>query len=64
MPWRRVLPGEKVETVLSRIIKFGLPGLPMAGHEYLPDAEIVGLARHVETLNKAGGSHPSAAVPP
>lgn len=64
MPWRRVPPGEKSEIVLSRIIKFGLPGLPMAGHEYLPDAEIVGLARHVETLNKAGGSHLSAAAQP
>lgn len=64
MPWRRVPPGESSEIGLSRIIKFGLPGLPMAGHEYLPDAEIVGLARHVETLNKVGGSHLSAAVQP
>jgi hypothetical protein len=60
MPWRHVLPTDDVETVLSRIIKFGLPGLPMAGHEYLPDSEIVGLARYVRTLHKTGGSASSA----
>lgn len=45
--WRWVKPGADVELELGRIIKFGLPGSPMAGHEYLPDGEIVGLARHV-----------------
>jgi cytochrome c oxidase cbb3-type subunit 2 len=64
MPWRHVLPTDDVETVLSRIIKFGLPGLPMAGHEYLPDSEIVGLARYVQTLHKTSGSASSAAVQP
>jgi cytochrome c oxidase cbb3-type subunit 2 len=63
-PWRHVTPDASREVVLSRIIKFGLPGLPMAGHEYLPDAEIVGLARFVQTLHNAGGGGPSAAVQP
>lgn len=61
--YRHVGPGEEVETALSRIIKFGIPGLPMAGHEYLPDAEIVGLARHVMILHKGTGENPSVVVP-
>ncbi len=32
---------------LERIIKFGVPGTNMPGHEYLPDDEIVTLARWV-----------------
>jgi cbb3-type cytochrome oxidase cytochrome c subunit len=59
MPWRHVGAGDDLETALSRIIKFGVPGLPMAGHEYLPDEEIVGLARHVQSLHKKSGAvHP------
>lgn len=50
--------------VLSRIIKFGPPGSPMAGHEYLKDAEIVGLARYIQTLHKTGGSATPAAIQP
>lgn len=36
-----------LELALARIVKFGLPGTPMAGHEYLPDADVVGLAQLV-----------------
>ncbi|MBL9213057.1 MAG: cbb3-type cytochrome c oxidase subunit II [Opitutaceae bacterium] len=50
--WRHVPAGAAREAALSRIIKFGLPGLPMAGHEYLPDGDIVGLARLVRTMHK------------
>ncbi len=32
---------------LARIIKFGMPGTDMPGHEYLPDAQIVAMARWV-----------------
>lgn len=53
--WRHVKVDAAVEHTLCRIIKFGLPGLAMAGHEYLPDNEIVGLARFVETLHKGSG---------
>ena len=51
-PWRHVPAGADLETTLIRIIKFGLPGLPMAGHEYLPDRDVVGLARFVQRLHK------------
>jgi cytochrome c oxidase cbb3-type subunit 2 len=51
--WRHVPPGPGAETVLARIIKFGLPGLPMAGHEVLTDPQLRGLARHAETLRQA-----------
>lgn len=54
-PWRRVSAEADVDIALSRIIKFGAPGTPMAGHEYLPDAEIVGLARFVRGLHSAVG---------
>jgi mono/diheme cytochrome c family protein len=50
--WRRIAPDETdVETALARLIKFGLPGSPMAGHEYFSDAEIVSLARTVEGMH-------------
>lgn len=46
--WRHVRADEAdVEAALARIVKFGLPGSPMAGHEYLTDAEVAGLARIV-----------------
>ena len=32
----------------AEIIKFGLPGTDMPGHEYLPDAAIVAMARQLE----------------
>lgn len=59
--WRRVPANEELELALSRIIKFGLPGAPMAGHEYLPDRDVVGLARHVQALHKAERSATVAA---
>lgn len=59
MPFRHVPPGADLEVALSRTIKFGLPGLPMAGHEYLPDGEVVALARFVRTLCTAQGSPPA-----
>ena len=62
MPWRHIPPGGDVEVTLSRIIKFGLPGLPMAGHEYLQDGEIVGLARYVRTLHKFSSSASAAVI--
>jgi cytochrome c oxidase cbb3-type subunit 2 len=63
-PWRHVPSDRSAELVVSRIIKFGLPGLPMAGHEYLPDDEIVGLARYVRSLHNTNGGGPAAAVQP
>lgn len=51
--WHHVPPDADAELALSRIIKFGIAGLPMAGHEYLPDSDVVGLARYVQTLHAA-----------
>ncbi len=58
-PWRRIAPDEAdVEAALARIIKFGLPGSPMAGHEYFSDAEIVSLARTVSGLHAPAPNPP------
>jgi cytochrome c oxidase cbb3-type subunit 2 len=53
-----------LDTRLARIVKFGISGLPMAGHEYLSDAETLGLARHVRTLHTSDRSASRAAGPP
>lgn len=42
------------EEAVARIIKFGIQGSPMAGHEYLRDAEVVSLARYVRSLQGGG----------
>jgi cytochrome c oxidase cbb3-type subunit 2 len=47
--WRHVRVDDETAG-LVRIIRFGLPGGAMAGHEYLPDAEVADLAAHVSTL--------------
>ena len=39
------------DTTLARLIKFGLPGSPMAGHETLPDPDILSLAAYVKSLH-------------
>ncbi len=51
--WRRVEPAER--WAVERVVKFGLPGSPMAGHEYLSDEDVLALAAHVRALH-AGGS--------
>lgn len=61
--WHQVPPDADTELALSRIIKFGIAGLPMAGHEYLPDSDVVGLARYVQTLHSVA-SPPLAAAKP
>lgn len=50
--WRRARPGDAAG--LARIVKFGLPGSPMAGHEYLRDDEVVSLAGRVSELHGSG----------
>lgn len=55
--WRRLSSDEAdFELKLMRLIKFGLPGTPMAGHEYLRDRDVLSLAAYVETLHAL--SHP------
>jgi cytochrome c oxidase cbb3-type subunit 2 len=39
--------GPELETRLARIIKFGVPGTDMPGHETLTDAQVLALARYV-----------------
>jgi mono/diheme cytochrome c family protein len=58
-PWRHVRADEpRVETALARIIKFGLLGTPMAGHEYFTDGEAVALARYVARLYERRTGNP------
>jgi cytochrome c oxidase cbb3-type subunit 2 len=47
---------------LARIIKFGMPGTNMPGHEYLPDAQIVAMA-HWITAARAGTANAKAVRP-
>ncbi len=52
-PWRHLRAGEAApEVALARLIKFGVPGTAMAGHEYLDDATVVALARYVTLLHR------------
>lgn len=56
-PWRLVgkAAGEAAERLaLERTIKFGLPGTPMAGREYLSDSDVSALATYVRTLRWTG----------
>lgn len=48
-PWRRADPAHP-DISLARIVKFGVPGTDMAGHETLSDAEVVSLVAYLETL--------------
>lgn len=41
---------------IARVIKFGVPTTSMPGHETLSDAELLSLARYVESLQRSG--HP------
>lgn len=51
-PWRHAnTTGVRLELQLARIVKFGQPGTPMAGHEYLTDSEIVSLAQYISGLH-------------
>ena len=41
------LPPDLRLNLLARIIKFGVPGADMPGHEYLPDDEVVAMAMQI-----------------
>ena len=57
-------PGaEARHQALARLIKFGLPGTAMPGHEYLSDGQIADLVAYVETLSRhAEGTPPTLEV--
>ncbi len=42
--------GPDLENRVARVVKFGIPGTDMPGHETLTDAEVVAVARYVEYL--------------
>jgi cytochrome c oxidase cbb3-type subunit 2 len=44
--------GAALDLRLARVIKFGLPGTDMPGHELLDDAEVMALVRHVRALRQ------------
>ncbi len=46
---------------LARVIRFGVPGTSMPGHEYLSDEEVADLVAHVRSLTPAMGAARGAA---
>jgi cytochrome c oxidase cbb3-type subunit 2 len=51
-PWLWTRAGDAQETRVARVIKFGIPGTDMPGHETLDDARIADLTQHVLRLRK------------
>jgi cytochrome c oxidase cbb3-type subunit 2 len=45
-------PGDELDLRVSRVIKFGIPGTDMPGHETLPDAEVLALKDYVLGLRR------------
>ena len=63
--WRRLAPGaddSATRLELARLIKFGAPGTPMAGHETLTDRELADLVAHVRTLSAPAPSNVAIAA--
>ncbi|MGZ8940553.1 MAG: cbb3-type cytochrome c oxidase subunit II, partial [Limisphaerales bacterium] len=46
------LPARVRVEQMARIIKFGLPGTDMPGHEYMPDQDMIALARYLEQRSR------------
>ncbi len=51
IPRRDTAEGRRLE--IARVIKFGISGTSMPGHETLDDAQVLGLAAYVESLGAA-----------
>ncbi|MEI6178686.1 MAG: hypothetical protein WCS43_17470, partial [Verrucomicrobiota bacterium] len=51
-PFLWTLTGEDLETRVARVIKFGVPGTDMPGHEVMTDAQIMALTEEVLLLRK------------
>jgi len=43
-----------LESAIARTIRFGVPGTPMPGHEYLNDSQVADLVAYVEHLARSG----------
>lgn len=52
---RNLSPAQQ-RLALAKLIKFGIPNTDMAGHEYLPDAQILALAEQVQTMRRTGST--------
>ena len=48
----RLAPAQQ-RLALAKLIKFGIPNTDMAGHEYLPDAQILALAEQIQTMRQS-----------
>jgi cytochrome c oxidase cbb3-type subunit 2 len=51
-PFIRTIPGEDLDLRVARVIKFGIPGMDMPGHETLGDAGVRALTDHVLQLRR------------
>jgi cytochrome c oxidase cbb3-type subunit 2 len=49
-PFAWTAPGPDLETRIARVIKFGIPGTAMAGHETMNDAQVNALVAEVRRL--------------
>ncbi len=47
--------GPELRMDIARIVKFGVKGTDMAGHEYLPDAEVAAIAEYVASQRQTEG---------
>jgi cytochrome c oxidase cbb3-type subunit 2 len=45
---------------LARVVRFGMPGTSMPGHEHLDDLDLSALVAHVRAIASAPGGHGSA----
>ncbi len=48
---------------IARIIKFGIPGTDMPGHEYLPDSQISTLSAWVTQMSSTGDARVNSVIP-
>jgi cbb3-type cytochrome c oxidase subunit II len=58
LPELRAYASRQQDSKLAQIVKFGMPGTDMPGHEYLSDTQIASLARWLKLPNR-DAPHPS-----
>lgn len=47
---------DQQQNIIAKIVKFGIPGTSMPGHEYLPDAQVKAIADWVTTMRANTGN--------
>jgi cbb3-type cytochrome c oxidase subunit II len=57
--WSTSASGAERRLQLARIIKFGIPGSDMPGHEYLPDSEVAAITLWVDRMQQRA-AHPNS----